>query len=75
MSYRNRRYVSADPYWLNARFASTCTCGKRIQKGDRIFYYPKTKTAVCETCGQKGARDLAAEMSMDRYGTDCGYDR
>ncbi|RPJ40124.1 MAG: hypothetical protein EHM35_00530 [Planctomycetaceae bacterium] len=72
--YRNRRYGNADPYWLAARFASTCTCGKQIRKGDRIFYYPKTKAAVCETCGRQGANDLRAEQSMDRFGTDCGYD-
>lgn len=69
-----RRYVNNDPYWLNARFASVCGCGVQIKRGDRIFYYPKSKKAVCEKCGRLGEGDLRAERSMDAFGTDCGYD-
>lgn len=55
MRYRN------DPRWLTAKFASTCTCGMRIAKGDEIYYYPLTRKAVCQECGQKGAAELAAD--------------
>ena len=49
-----------DPYWLNARFASTCTCGRPITKGQRIFYYPNGKQALCSTCGEKASAEFNA---------------
>ena len=54
-----RRY-SGDPYWLNARFESTCKCGHRIKRGERIFYYPRTRTALCTgaACGQAAEADF-----------------
>lgn len=55
-----RTYRSTRPYWLNAKFASKCTCGKQIRKGDRIYYYPATHSAVCQDCGDKAAHELAA---------------
>ena len=33
----------------------------RIAKGDEIYYYPLTRKAVCQECGQKGAAELAAD--------------
>ena len=59
-----RRDYPRDPYWLNARFASVCSCGKAIKKGDRIFYYPNEKKAVCEDpCGLEGAAYLQADKA------------
>lgn len=52
MSYR-RRYVNKDPYPLKARFDSDCAgCGKRIRKGDQIYYWPDGRKAYCEACGE-----------------------
>ena len=66
---------SRDPFWMTARFASKCACGKEIAKSSQIFYYPSSHTAICETCGQQGYRDLLAEKSMDEYGNDLAYER
>ena len=55
-----------DPYWTRARFHSTCPCGTRIRKGDRIFYYPNDRTALCEKCGQRGAAELAEAKLLER---------
>lgn len=77
MGYRNRnRYASRDPYWLDARFASVCSCGQKIRKGDQIYYYPNGRTAVCEKCGEQGERDMNAERSMELSGgrSDCMFD-
>jgi hypothetical protein len=57
------RYGSAVPSWMTARFISTCSkCGKRITKGERIFYYPSSRSAQCsrEECGFQSSRDYAA---------------
>ena len=59
-----------DPYWTTARFASRCqrtssatpgsTCGAPIRKGDRIFYYPASRSVLCEACGADAAADFDA---------------
>ena len=72
MNYRKN--FKRDPRWITAKFSSTCSCGKKITKGDQIYYYPSTRTAVCEICGKRGNSDLNREKSMDNFGTDCAYD-
>jgi hypothetical protein len=58
--------ASGDPYWLNARFTSKCSCGASIRKGDRIFYYPKSKKALCTSCGEReSAKFDAARFDED----------
>lgn len=76
MSYRRHSGRSLDPRWMTARFASTCQCGEPIKAGDRIFYYPIGRKAVCESCGKQGQRDLNAEISMELTGgrSDCAFD-
>ena len=70
---RTRRYPQ-DPYWTTARFRSLCSCGRQIQKGERIFYYPRERKAVCEGCGQQGSAALRAERAYEHYGVDCALD-
>jgi hypothetical protein len=58
----HRRYNS-DPFWMNAKLVSQCpSCSHWIQKGERIFYYPSTRSALCagDTCGGQAERDLSA---------------
>ena len=51
MAYR--RSYPRDPGWLTAQFPSDCAgnCSQRIAKGDRIFYFPSTRSAFGERCG------------------------
>jgi hypothetical protein len=58
---------SRDPYWLRARFASTCKCGAAIKKDERIFYYPSTKTALCPECSEKAAADFNASVQDEAF--------
>lgn len=53
----------ASPGWITARTIPSCSkCGKRILKGERIFYYPSSQSALCmrEDCGLQASRDYAA---------------
>ena len=62
-----------DPFWLNAKFGSKCgNCNKEIVKGERIYYYPKTKTAMCEKCG-KGAEREFISIAQDESAYMSGY--
>lgn len=56
-----------DPYWLNARFNSTCQCGTPIKTGDKIFYYPRGKTALCPKCGEKAHAEFAAAAADEQF--------
>jgi hypothetical protein len=53
-SYRN------DPSWIEAKFASKCKCGNEIKKGERIYYYPLTRTALCPKCSEAAEREFQA---------------
>ncbi len=61
--------MRGDPYWMNARFASTCgckKCGTEIRKGDRIFYYPNGRHALAGSCAEAAAADFASCMFDER---------
>ena len=43
----------------------SCPCGHDIKKGERIFYYPRTRTALCQKpCGEKASAEFTA-AAMD----------
>jgi hypothetical protein len=45
-----------------------CPCGKTIQRGERIFYYPRTKTALCrQPCGEKASAEFAAAAQDEAF--------
>ena len=46
--------MKGDPVQMFAKFKGFCDrCGHRINKGDVMYWYPRTKTKHCE-CGHKG---------------------
>jgi hypothetical protein len=52
---------SNDPRWITARFSSKCSqCKTAINKGSSVYYYPATKTVLCDgdDCGGQAARDF-----------------
>jgi len=62
-------YYSGDPYWLTAKFPSSCSrCKKEIKKGDKIFYYPRTKDVFCAagSCGDAESASFEA-AAQDEY--------
>lgn len=64
-----RHYYAGDPHWTQARFPSTCKgCGRRIAKGEAIFYFPKGKHVFCKNsaCGEYRSAHFEAE-AQDEY--------
>lgn len=67
--YKKRNYPR-DPYWTKARFVSHCRkCEIEIKKGNKIFYYPNTKSVYCETCGQSASADFACCLQDEEFFT------
>lgn len=53
------RYIQ-DPYWTTAKFDSTTADGTRVKRGDRIFYYPRTRTVLVGEHAEQAAREFDA---------------
>lgn len=54
---------SSDPHWTTARMTDRCRkCDQLVRKGDRMFYYPATRTVLCsaDACGGQASRDFEA---------------
>lgn len=57
--------MKGDPYYLQARYASTCTtCPKKIAAGDRMVWSPTGRRAFCVKpnstgCGDEIMRNMA----------------
>lgn len=49
-----------DPYWTTAKFSSTDANGNPVKKGDRIFYYPNTRTVLTGEAAEASAADFEA---------------
>lgn len=49
---------AGDPRWMTARFNSTCQCNAQMRKGERIFYYPNGRKALCSKCGEKASAEF-----------------
>ena len=51
-----------DPYWTYARFNSIDADGQPVKEGDKIFYYPASRTVLTGEKAEQGARDLESEQ-------------
>ncbi len=65
--YRDNR--SADRFEnyreIDARFASTGTCGHAIAKGDRIGWHPSLKKTQCASCWLRWVAENAEAAAME----------
>ena len=55
------RAYPRDPYWLQTKFNSNCSrCKATIRKGARAYYYPNSKSILCDSddCGGDAARQF-----------------
>ena len=49
-----------DPYWTTAKFDSTDAEGKRVSKGTRIFYFPRTRSVYQGESAERESRSFEA---------------
>jgi len=71
MTYRSYRHNGfADRFdnyrEIEARFASTGTCGHAIGKGERIGWHPRLKKTYCPTCWHKWCAENAEAEAIER---------
>ncbi len=67
-SYPDSR--SADRFYnyreIDARFASTGSCGHAISKGDRIGWHPALKKTQCAACWSRWVAENAEADMLER---------
>lgn len=65
--YRTQRDTT--PRLIIAKYRSICSCGKQIQPGDEILYYPAARKAECRECATETLNLLADEAmaARERY--------
>lgn len=56
-----------DPYWMEAKFPGRDAKGNPFKKGDRVFYYPLTKTFLTGPEAQQASRDMDAARFDEGY--------
>lgn len=70
-----------DPYWITARRAGVCAqlvslgdgqtmpCHCQIERGDRAFYYPSSRSLYALPCGhgEVAARDFASMAEDEAF--------
>jgi DNA-binding ferritin-like protein len=52
--------AKGDPYWMTAKYPGKDSKGKAVRKGDKVFYYPNTKTMLTGDEAEKASRDFDA---------------
>lgn len=61
-----KRY-SGDPYWTTARFNGKDQKGNPVRKGDRIFYYPRTRTVCTGQDAEQASADFHAAAQDEAF--------
>ncbi len=59
-----KRRFNNDPSELLVKWACNCaTCGAKLQKGARAYYWPSDKKMYCLTCGEPDFRRFLEEVA------------
>lgn len=56
-----------DPHWMVAKYAGRDKNGKTFKKGEKVFYYPQTKTILTGADAQQASRDFDAVRFDEGY--------
>jgi hypothetical protein len=66
---KDKQAAYGDPYWMTAKYPGKDKDGKPFKKGEKVFYYPRTKTILTGPEAEKAAREFASAASdEDFYG-------
>lgn len=59
---------SKDPYWMVAKYPGKDADGKPFRKGERVFYYPLTKTILTGAKADRASAEFDAASFDEDYG-------
>lgn len=64
---RNVKAVKGDPYWMEAKYPGRDNKGRAFNKGDRVFYYPRTKAFLTGPEAEQASRDMESARFDEGY--------
>jgi hypothetical protein len=70
---RPYKSYSGDPRWITAKFNSTDSKGNVVRKGDRVFYYPRTKAILTGQEAESAAAQFASAAADEALETGQYY--
>lgn len=56
-----------DPYWMNAKFPGRAQDGTPVKKGDKILYWPRTKTIMVGKAAEDAWRKFQSEAADEDF--------
>jgi DNA-binding ferritin-like protein len=56
-----------DPYWMVAKYPGKDQKGRPFKKGERVFYYPRTKTTLTGPEAEQASRDMDSAQFDEGY--------
>lgn len=56
-----------DPYWMTAKYAGKAKDGTPFKKGDKVFYYPSTKTILAGDAADAAAAEFQGAVDDERF--------
>jgi len=60
--------MKGDPRWIEAKYGGLCSqCGAELHPGDRILYWPRTRTVMCEKCGESAWQRFVSEAADEEF--------
>lgn len=68
VAYGYHKTYSGDPYWLTLKYPGYCNkCHKALARGERAYYYPRTRSMFGESCGhgQEAEQDFHNQVEME----------
>ena len=64
----DKQAAYGDPYWMVAKFPGVDSKGRPVRKGDKVFYYPRTKVMLTGPEAEQASRDFdAAKADEDGF--------
>jgi hypothetical protein len=61
------RRFGADPKWITARYPGVASDGTPFKKGERVLYYPNTKTFLAGAKAEAAWRKFEAEVADEAF--------
>jgi len=55
-----------DPYWMTAKYAGKAKDGTPFKKGDKVFYYPSTKSILAGEAADRAAEEFQGAVDDER---------
>lgn len=56
-----------DPYWMNARYPGVADDGTPVRRGDRVLYWPRTKTIMVGEKAEAAWRKFQSEVEDEDF--------